>query len=91
MPARAGAETQVIMHIAFAALRGMDGASALEEAWLAGRLGGPGYLTGKDAEAAACDAMIVPVVTGHPDMTVIDQIIELVLVAAGHGSPGNSG
>jgi hypothetical protein len=33
--------------------------------------------------------MIVPVVTGHPDMTVIDQIIELVLAAAGHGAGGH--
>jgi hypothetical protein len=91
VPARAGADTQVIAHIALRELRGMDGASALEDAWIAARLGGPGFLTGKDAEAAACDAMIVPVVTGHPDLTVIDQIIELALTAAGHGSPGDSG
>jgi hypothetical protein len=90
VPARAGADTQVITHIALAELRGMDGASALEEAWIAGRLGGPGFLTGKDAEAAACDAMIIPVVTGHPDMTVIDQIIELVLVAGRHGGHGGA-
>jgi hypothetical protein len=30
--------------------------------------------------------MTVPVVTGHPDMTVIDQVIQLVLAAAGHGA-----
>ena len=88
VPDRAGADTQVIAHIPLRELRGMDGASALEEGWIAARLGGPGYLTGKDAEAAACDAMIVPVVTGHPDMTVIDQVIELVLTAAGHGTGG---
>ena len=85
VPGRAGADTQVIAHIPLAELRGRDGASAVEAAWIAGRLGGPGYLTGKDAEAAACDALIVPVVTGHPDMTVIDQIIELALTAAGTG------
>jgi len=91
VPDRAGADTQVIAHIPLRELRGMDGASALEEAWIAARPGGPGFLTGKDAEAAACDAMIVPVVTGHPDMTVIDQVIELVLTAAGHGAGDRAG
>ena len=33
----------------------------------------------------------MPVVTGHPDMTVIDQIIELALTAAGHGTGGRGG
>ena len=28
-----------------------------EEVWLRGTAGEPGYLTGKDAEAAACDAV----------------------------------
>jgi hypothetical protein len=32
-------------------------------------LGEGGYLTGADAEAAACDAMIVPLVTGTVDAT----------------------
>ena len=91
VPDRAGADTQVIAHIPLGELRGMDQDSALEDAWIAGRLGGPGYLVGKDAEAAACDAMIVPVVTGHPDMTVIDQVIELVLTAAGHSAGGRAG
>ena len=91
VPDRAGADTQVIAHIPLRELRGWDGASALEEGWIAARLGDSRFLTGKDAEAAACDAMIVPVVTGHPDMTVIDQVIELVLTAAGHGSSPDSG
>jgi hypothetical protein len=34
-------------------------------------------LTGKDAEAAACDARTVQVVTGIMDDTVIDQMIAL--------------
>jgi len=65
----------------------MDAASPVEAAWIAARLGEPGYLAGNDAEAAACDALIVPVVTGHPDLTVIDQIIELALTAAGGHQP----
>src|SRR4029077_3498515 len=72
-------------------LRGRDGASALEDAWIAGRLGDSRFLVGTDAEAAACDALIVPVVTGHPDMTVIDQVIELVLTATGHGAGDRAG
>jgi Domain of unknown function (DUF222) len=84
VPDRAGADTQVIAHIPFPWLRERPGASALEDAWLGAAAGETGYLTGTDAETAACDAMTVPVVTGHADLTVIDKIIELALSAAGH-------
>jgi len=87
VPDRAGADTQVIAHIPISQLRDMPGASEIEEAFIRSRLGEDGYLTGKDAEAAACDAMTVPVVTGHADMTVIDKMIALVLSAAGHQHP----
>ncbi len=87
VPDRAGADTQVIAHIALSQLRAMDG-GVLEAAWIAARLGEPGFLAGTDAAAAACDALVVPVVTGHPDMTVIDQIIELALAAAGQEQTG---
>jgi len=83
VPDRAGADTQVIVHIPLSQLRDLDGASLIEDAFLRAKLGEPGYLAGKDAEAAACDAMMVPVVTGHADMTVIDTIIELSLAAGG--------
>ena len=62
--------------------------------WLRGAAGEPGYLTGKDAEAAACDAVAEPVVTGHADMRVVDKIIALALAAAGitlDGDPGPAG
>ena len=52
--------------------------------WLRGAAGEPGYLTGKDAEAAACDAVAEPVVTGHADMRVVDKIIA---PGAGRGRP----
>ena len=52
--------------------------------WLRGAAGEPGYLTGKDAEAAACDAVAEPVVTGHADMRVVDKIIA---AGAGRGRP----
>ncbi len=89
VPGRAGADTQVAVHIPLSQLRQMPGASELEAALLAARAGEPGYLAGKDAEVAACDAMIVPVVTGHADMAVIDQIIDLALSAAGWHHPGS--
>ena len=99
VPDRAGADTHVAVHIPLSQLRQMPGASAIEDAWIRGRLGEDGYLTGKDAETAACDALIVPVVTGRADLTVVDTMIALVLAAidGGHraahltGSTGDSG
>ncbi|MGH3289119.1 MAG: DUF222 domain-containing protein, partial [Streptosporangiaceae bacterium] len=83
VPDRAGADTHVAVHIPFPRLRQHPGAPEAEEVWLRGTAGEPGYLLGKDAEAAACDAFMVPVVTGHADMTVVDKIIALALAAAG--------
>src|SRR5580704_4785335 len=83
VPDRAGADTQVLVHIPFPQLRQHPEAPEQEEIWLRGTAGEPGYLTGKDAEAAACDALNVPVVTGHADMRVVDKIIALALAAAG--------
>ena len=42
---------------------------------------GDGQAPGTGAEAAACDAAAVPVVTGQVDMTVADKMIELALSA----------
>jgi hypothetical protein len=66
----------------------MPGATALEDAWLAALAGQHGYLAGTDAQVAACDALISPVVIGHPDPAVVDQMIEILLgflEAAGSG------
>ena len=82
VPDRAGADTQVVAHIPLSQLRQMPGAQELEDGWIRARLGGDGYLTGKDAEAAACDAQTVPVVTGAMDDTVIDKMIGLARTAA---------
>jgi hypothetical protein len=90
VPDRAGADTLVMTHIPLGQLRTMPGGSAIEQAWINAGLGEPGYLTGKDAEAAACDALTVPVVTGHADMTIIDRIIELALSAADHSAADHS-
>jgi hypothetical protein len=88
VPDRAGADTQVIVHVPISQLRQMPGAPDLEDAWLRARLGEPAdpgtaYLADQDAEVAACDALTVPVVTGHADMTVIDKIIALATDAPG--------
>ena len=84
VPDRAGADTQVVANISLRDLRAMPGASALEDVWIRALLGDDGYLTGEDAQAVACDAMIVPVVAGKLDAAVLDQMIGLVLGAFGH-------
>jgi hypothetical protein len=79
VPDRAGADTRVEAIVALSQLRDMPGAMAVEEAWLAALAGEHGFLAGKDAEVIACDALIVPVVTGYPDLSVVDAMIDLVL------------
>jgi hypothetical protein len=82
VPDRAGAGTQAIVHIPLSQLRQLPGAGDLEDAWIRARLGEDGYLTGQDAETAACDAQTVPVVTATVDPAVIDQMIGLASAAA---------
>jgi hypothetical protein len=89
VPDRAGADTQVVANISLRDLRAMPGASGLEDVWIRALLGESGYLTGDDAEAAACDAMIVPVVAGAMDTTILDQMIDLVLGTFEHRGPGD--
>jgi len=79
LPDRAGADTRIDAVISLAELLDLPGASELQEAWLAALIGEHGYLAGKDAEAAACDALVSPVVTGQPDLSVVDAMIDLVL------------
>ena len=79
VPDRAGVDTRVEAIVSLSELLRMDGASALTDAFLAAMAGAPGYLAGPDAEVAACDAIVSPVVTGDPDLSVVDQMIEVVL------------
>src|ERR1700678_556946 len=83
VPDRAGSDTHVDVHVALGELLNMDGASVLTEAWLRARSGEEGYLFGDDARAVACDALIVPVVTGSPDWDVVGEMIGVVLDAFG--------
>ena len=87
IPDRAGADTRVDVTIPLRDLLQMDGASVVEDTWLRARAGEHGYLTGRDAEAIACDALIVPVVTGSPDWDLITEMITLVTDAYNHASP----
>src|ERR1700677_1065061 len=87
VPDRAGSDTHVDVHVALGELLNMDGASVLTEAWLRARSGEEGYLFGDDARAIACDALIVPVVTGSPDWDVVGDMIGVVLGAYGHDRP----
>ena len=103
LPGRAGAATKALVHIAFAELRSLRGASGLEAAWVAraqqdwaghraadaltGGGVGGAWLTGDAARGAACDALTVPVVTGTADPAVLDRLLGLCLTLAGHG-PG---
>ncbi len=85
LPESAGLDTMAQVLIPFAALRN----SALEEAWIAARAGQPGWLTGIGAEAAACDAKLVPVVVGTVDWQAVEQMADLWVDAhgLGHGKP----
>jgi hypothetical protein len=97
VPDRAGADTHVDAVASLAELLQLPGASVVQEAWLAAMAGEHGYLAGKDAEAAACDAIVSPVVTGHPDLSVVDKMIGIVfayLDATGNSAdpePGTAG
>jgi hypothetical protein len=52
--------------------------------------GRPGWLTGAEAQAAACDATLVPVVTGHVDWTALGQLTGAFTAAHGLAQPGLS-
>ena len=85
VPARAGQPTQVLVHLTLAQLRGLPGGSAAEDAWAAARASQPGWLTGPDADAALCDATVIPVVTGHVDWAALDQLADAFQLCRGVG------
>jgi hypothetical protein len=91
VPGRAGQPTQALVHITLAQLRNLPGASEAEAAWRAAAAArGHGWLSGPDADAAACDAAIAPVVTGHVDPAALDRLVEVFLAAHGqNGGPSD--
>lgn len=92
LPGRAGQPTQAQVHITLAQLRAMPGASEAEAAWRAAAAAEHGWLTGPDADAAACDATLAPIVTGHADPAALDRLVQMFLtahgLADGHGPAG---
>src|SRR5215469_7157329 len=87
LPESAGQATMAQVLITFAELRREPGASAAEREWIASHAGQPGLLIGAAAEAATCDALIAPVVTGSVDWQALETMTEVWLSAHGldHG------
>ena len=83
LPERAGQPTQIQLHMTLRELRGIADRSDIEDSWFAARAAGYGLLTGLAAEAAGCDAAIVPVVSGHVDYSVLAELAGLFLATSG--------
>jgi hypothetical protein len=92
LPKRAGQPVKALVHIYFAELLEMDPDSALQDKWIteyrarwaAHRAAasvttgdGGAWLEGDAARAIACDAMLVPVVTGDIDPAAVEELILL--------------
>jgi hypothetical protein len=88
LPGRAGQPTQILVHMSLSQLRDLPGASAAEAAWAAARAGQTGWVTGPEADAAACDASVVPIVTGHLDPAALDHLTQVYLATRRHGPAG---
>jgi hypothetical protein len=92
LPKRAGQPVKALVHISFADLLEMDPDSALQEKWIAEYRAqwaahraaasvttgdGGAWLEGDAARAIACDAMLIPVVTGDIDPVAVEELIVL--------------
>jgi uncharacterized protein DUF222 len=108
VPERGGAQVQVLAHISLADLMLMEGGSALLQEWTAGlrarwaghraaaaaRGGHEGlWLDGDAAQGIACDAAIVPVVTGDVNPGAFDDLVRLCVQLdrlRQHGTPAGA-
>ena len=83
LPDTAGQPTQVQLHVTLDQLRDLPGAAAAERSWAAARAaadGTPGWVHSRAAAAAyACDAQLIPVVTGHFDSAALDAAADRYL------------
>jgi Domain of unknown function (DUF222) len=99
LPERAGQPVRVWAHVSLAELRALDDGSVLQAEWIgemavrwAARRAaasvtgsdGAAWLDGDTARAVACDAAIIPVVTGQIDPGALDDLVGLCLRYAGH-------
>jgi len=82
LPGRAGQPTQALVHLTLSQLRGMPGASEAEAAWLRARVHQAGWLADEDAGGAACDATIIPIVTGQVDSAALDRMVQVFLASS---------
>jgi hypothetical protein len=90
LPGRAGQPTQVQLHMTLSQLRGAPGGSAAEAAWAAARATQTGWVAGPAAGAAACDATVVPIVTGHVDWTALDRLTGIYLASHNRQPDGSA-
>ncbi|HEX5288710.1 MAG TPA: DUF222 domain-containing protein [Streptosporangiaceae bacterium] len=83
LPDTAGQPTQVQLHVTLDQLRDLPGAADAERTWAAARAaadGTPGWVYGRAAaEAYACDAQLVPVVTGHLNPAALEAVTDRYL------------
>ena len=92
LPRRAGQPVKALVHMSFADLCDLDVDSRLQDAWIAGYRArwaaqraaasvstgdGGAWLEGDAARRVACDAMIIPVVTGDVDPGAVDVLVGL--------------
>ena len=94
LPERAGQPVKAVVHVSLAELRAMDDGSLLEAEWVSGIRArwaarraaaseggsdGGAWLNGDAAQAATCDAALIPVVTGEVEVRVLDDLVRLCL------------
>jgi hypothetical protein len=83
LPDTAGQPTQVQLHMTLDQLRGLPGAADAERSFAAARAAGdgtPGWVYSRAAAAGyACDAHLIPVVTGHLDPAALDAATDRYL------------
>ena len=89
LPGHDSQPAQLTVHVDLAELRGQPAASGLEAGWstaraAAAQIPGSACLTGPEAAAAACDAALTPVVSGHLDRNVLDQLTGVFLDTLSH-------
>ena len=92
LPQRAGQPVKALVHIYFAELRERDQDGILQDKWIAEYRArwaahraansvstgdGGAWLDGDAAREVACDAMIIPVVTGDIDPAAVEELIAL--------------
>ena len=113
LPERAGQPVKAVVHISLADLMRLEGSSALLQEWTsrvraqwaghrarasAGGGGGGAWLDGDAAEAVACDAAMVPFVTGEVDPGALEDLVRLCVQLdrlrhhpRGHADSGGAG